>query len=178
MQKKLDGKELSLNKQVCLAFQRYRFYATEADLAAFVDLATEWRRQGRVGSYRTVLEKIANRARKRLRPKKVRENSRKGARKWGEKSHQLGIGVHSDEMRRKNSERCRQTRARQEAEGRSPGAKTFIVTTPDGEEIIVHNLAKFCRENGLNSDYLKKTAYRPDRKTALGGWSARRYTDF
>lgn len=49
--------------------------------------------------------------------------------------------------------------------------KQYIVTTPDGEEIEVFNLHKFCRDNGLNSGkmYLVVTGYRKRHK----GYKAR-----
>ena len=40
-------------------------------------------------------------------------------------------------------------RAKFEKEGRTIAEKTWSVTTPEGEQLVVTNLAKFCRENNL-----------------------------
>lgn len=50
-------------------------------------------------------------------------------------------------------------------------AKQYIITTPDGTEVEVFNLSKFCRDNGLNSGkmYLVVTGYRKQHK----GYKAR-----
>lgn len=36
--------------------------------------------------------------------------------------------------------------------------KDYIATTPDGQEIFVHGLAGFCRDNGLNSHLMSEVA--------------------
>jgi group I intron endonuclease len=51
-------------------------------------------------------------------------------------------------------------------------AKHYIVTKPDGTEIEVHNLTRFCRENGL--EYAQLGQVVRGRQGQHRGWKARR----
>lgn len=39
---------------------------------------------------------------------------------------------------------------------KNPAAKTYLLKTPEGEEIIIKSLKTFCRDNNLNYDYLRR----------------------
>jgi hypothetical protein len=45
-------------------------------------------------------------------------------------------------------------RAKFKREGRTIAEKTWLITTPDGEQFQITNLAKFCKENGLSNCHL------------------------
>lgn len=49
--------------------------------------------------------------------------------------------------------------------------KLFIVTTPNGEEILIKGLAKFCRENGLNRGNMMSVI--SGKRTHNHGWKCR-----
>lgn len=59
---------------------------------------------------------------------------------------------HTDEARVKMSAKSRHTcimTPEQRARAANTRAKEYVVTTPEGDEIRIRNMRKFCRENGL-----------------------------
>lgn len=51
--------------------------------------------------------------------------------------------------------------------------KTYIVTTPDGKEIEVTNLAQFCRKNGLNYQVMNNIANKRGKSREHKGYKVR-----
>lgn len=39
-------------------------------------------------------------------------------------------------------------------------SKTWIVVSPSGEELVVYNIEKFCRDNGLHPSHIKTCGYK------------------
>lgn len=52
--------------------------------------------------------------------------------------------------------------ARLVAQGQA-AAKTYQLTSPLGELVIIHNMSKFCRENGLTKSCMLRVAMGKDR---------------
>lgn len=50
-------------------------------------------------------------------------------------------------------------------------AKTYIVTSPDGDEQTITNLSKFCRENNLSQGHMSAVAL--EKKCSHKGWTCR-----
>lgn len=52
--------------------------------------------------------------------------------------------------------------------------KNFIVTKPNGNEIRVRNLNKFCRDNALNASEMYRVANPEHARLSHKGWTVRR----
>ena len=167
-----DPEQLTLRKQMCLQYFRWGFTGNRDERDKFVELAKRWRKEeARVGLGRTLLEKKAREffqdtsKRKRLAP------SREGAKEWGYKTKEEGIGVHSPEYKAKLREHNIRIRKIQTEKNLEPSSKHWIVYDPDGEVYHIYNLARFCRENGLDENCMLNTNLNPNR-THKGGWRA------
>ncbi len=78
---------------------------------------------------------------------------------------------HSEETKRKMSEN---NPMRGRTGKKSPGAKWFIVTKPDGSQVDVFCLKEFCKKNGLSLNSINATMRRNTTRPFVRGWSARR----
>lgn len=149
---------LSVRKQFCLQFLKWAYTKKAKDKAKVVELAKLWRKEpGRIGNHRTVLEKKARKFFKQDRKLRLMAPQREGARKFALKQGAEGTGKYAltAEQLRENS---RKANAAIAEKGAYPHVSDWLVYPPDGEPFKIHNLRKFCRENGLDQRHLIKTA--------------------
>ena len=59
---------------------------------------------------------------------------------------------------------------------RSHNSLTYLVTTPDGDELLVKGLTQFCRENDLNPTTMVRVSKGKQRQTK-SGWKCERIYD-
>ena len=159
--------ELPLHKQFCFAFIQWGYTAKDEDKVKFVELAKEFRK-GRIGQHRTLLERKARKLYRNVKKHLNREASRQGARRWGYKTLEEGIGVHSPEFRERVKENTKKGRETQAATMGSARAKKWIVYSPDGEIFHIVNLLRFCREHGLTRTAMWSTSKIPGK--TYRGW--------
>jgi hypothetical protein len=171
-----EPSELSLRKQFCLQYLKWGFSTQPEDKEEFVELAKLWRREkGRVGTYRTLLERKARKLFQQVRKHKALAPSREGAREHGLMQKEKGIGIHSPEQREWQRENNRRIKQIQIDKDLNAGTLEYIVHPPVGESFKIRNLSKFCRENGLDYRNMWKTMRVPGSKCK--GWRAERYSD-
>jgi len=164
---------LSLRKQVCLCYVRWMFSPENKEAKeAMIEKVKEWRKKepGRVGGSRSVLEKLCRKFFQEARKGKgetaeVRKARGKSARRQLENK----TGRHTPELAeyRKTSEFGKWFGSH-----RDPNANSlhWYVYPPEGGVLEVFNLKAFCRENGLDTAHLHRTAKYPGLKHK--GWRA------
>lgn len=175
MKKRLGPlRDLSMRKQVCM---QYLFWGTtpgREERDKFVAMIKEWRKLDKnIGKHRTLLERKARKLFQEVRRHNALAPARKALRKWCKDSHKKKIGVHSPENMAGNAERMRQRWKEWHERGFSPLALDWIITTPEGEEILINNLSAFCREHNLGQTRMCQTARKPG--VTHKGWRARKY---
>jgi hypothetical protein len=178
IQKKLKGVDLSLRKQVCLAYLRWGKSREKKDMVVFVELALQWRRETRaVGGNRTLLERRARKLIPELRKIKAKKRASEAVGRTGRKTAEEGRGVHSPEQKAKRLEANREmVRKRMEA-GIQGAAKWWLIYPPGSDEPIkVHNLKAWCRENGFKPSTIRNTQSKPGRMTK-DGWRVERWDE-
>lgn len=145
---------VSINKAVCLAYLRWKLRRFSQDKIDFIELAIEWRKVGnRLGQPRSLLEVLAR-------------YGFKYRRKYlNSKRHRERLKVYFNLEKFLSNEKFKQHRltaedaiALNKDPDRHPRARTWIVTTPEGEEIVVHNLQRWCWERGLRPSHLYECA--------------------
>ena len=163
-----DVSQLSIRKQMCFKYIEWKTRHIEKYKREWVDLTVEFRKiEGRIGSKRTKLEKLARGHFRQRRQLKGNEASREAARAFAQKQYEEGTGIHSPENVALNRERAAANRKKQTAENRSPNTKDWVITCKEGGEYIIRNLRAFCREHDIN--------YRNLHFTAVSNWWAKGY---
>ena len=175
---KLELQEiLSIRKQMCMAYLTWGYTALREEKEKFVELAKEFRiKEMKIGRTRTLLEKKARRLFKKTRKRKNMGRTREAARQWCIESQEKKIGVFSPEYQANLTEHNRRIRKIQTERNKESRSLDWIITTPSQEEILVHSMTKFCRENpqyDLEQSNLCKTAKFPGK--TYKGWKARKY---
>lgn len=174
MSGKLEGRALSLRKQMCMAYVKWKAFLYEEDKLNFVELAKRWRKEeARVGTKRTIVEKRARQHFWKVAKHKKLAPSREGARDYAQKQFEEGVGIHSPENRALNSERGREGRRIQTETLTSPNIKEWVITTPEGVEFRVRGMNRWCEANGVDKRNLHKTALLPNRTAK--GYKLRRF---
>ena len=168
---------MSLRKQFCLQYLKWGVSTRREDKEKFVDLAKLWRKEkGRVGSYRTLLERKARKLFQQVRKHKRLAPSREGAREHGLMQKEQGIGIHDPaliEKRKESSRRALKARFEQNAH---PSMMDWIVhNVATGESFKITNLRKFCRENNLDMRNMWRAVSKPGR--TCKGWRVERYSE-
>jgi hypothetical protein len=158
--------ELSMRKQVCLQYLKWGTAKRRDDRMKFVELAIRWRKEERkVGSmHRTVLEKKARRLIPQFKKDKLSIRRAEDARKLGNKTKELQIGVHSPKQVKSKLKNLKS--------GRGGIPHYWIVYPPNGEPIKIYNLRAFCREHGLRQNHMVATATKPSERKYHQGWRA------
>ena len=166
--------KVAFRKRVCLQYLRWGVTGERDDMDEFIRLIKQWRKEDeKIGSKRTLLERKARKLFQKVRRRNALAPARKALTEWSKESRRKQIGVHSPEYRATISARMKEQRRKELERGFYNKAKHWIVTTPEGEEIEVYDLAAFCREHGLNDSHMCKTAKIPGRTHK--GWRARKY---
>lgn len=172
-----DPSGLSLRKQFCLQFLKWGYTTRKEDKVLFIELAKLWRKEeGRIGSYRTLLERKARKLFPKENKKKKLAPSREGASKHGSMQREEGIGIHSPEMdaqrRLESSRHAYKVRMEKNAH---PNMMEWIVHNREtGETRKIVNLRKFCRDNDLGMRHMWETVKRPG--IYHKNWRAERYS--
>ena len=165
---------LSLRKQFCLQYLKWGFSARAEDKEEFVELAKLWRKEkGRVGTYRTLLERKARKLFQQVRKHKALAPTREGARQHGLMQTEKGIGIHDPawaDKRRESS--LNAVKIRQEKNAHSNMMDWIVHYVPTGESFKITNLRKFCRDNELDMRNMWMTVRTPGR--TCKGWRAER----
>jgi len=170
--RRFEGKELSLRKQLCLAYLRWLETEKPQDRDDFVELAKKFRK-GRAGGHRTILERKARENFKKARIRKNTEASREGARAFNEKLQETGRGIFTEEQLSNRSQMWKEIVAKQLANNDHPQARTFVVTKPDGTQLAVHNMCGYSRTQGLDGSVLQRIARTPWKLRSSKGYTAR-----
>jgi hypothetical protein len=161
-----DVSELSIRKQMCFKYIEWKARGLEKYKREWIDLTVEFRKiEGRIGSKRTKLEKLARGHFRQRRQLKGNEASREGARAFAQRQYEEGIGIHSPEMKARRSETAKENMRRQTAENRNSNTKDWVITCKEGGEYVIRNLRAFCREHDIN--------YRNLHFTAVSNWWAK-----
>jgi hypothetical protein len=154
-----DRSVLSIRKQFCLAYLEWKTRCHKHLKQPWVDLAVELRKgENKIGGKRTKLERLARRHFQERRKHIGCTPSREAAREFALKQVKEKTGIHSPEARAKQREIARASRARQEAENRSPSSAEWVITCREGGEFRIRNLTAFCREHNINYRNLHFTA--------------------
>ena len=175
---RLEGKDVSIRKQMCLAYLRWRYTSKFADKEKMVELAKKFRKEeGRVGRiHRTVIEK---RIRKYFREVKKHQGlaaSREAAREYAKGQRDRGEGIHTPEELELKKQRWKEVRRKQTATNNEPRAKVWVVTDPEGNEFRVKGLRRWQKDNGFGeTGDLVATATRPWYKPTVKGYKVRHY---
>jgi hypothetical protein len=163
-----DVSKLSIRKQMCFKYIEWKARGLDKYKREWVDLTVEFRKiEGRIGSKRTKLEKLARGHFRQRRQLKGNEASREGARAFALKQLAEGTGIHSPEMKARRSETAKENMRRQTAENRNSNTKEWVITCKEGGEFRIRNLTAFCREHNIN--------YRNLHFTAVSNWWAKGY---
>jgi hypothetical protein len=163
-----DVSQLSIRKQMCFKYIEWKARGLDKYKREWVDLTVEFRKvEGRIGSKRTKLEKLARGHFRQRRQLKGNEASREGARAFALKQLAEGTGIHSPEMKARRSETAKENIKRQTAENRNSNTKDWVITCKEGGEFRIRNLTAFCREHNIN--------YRNLHFTAVSNWWAKGY---
>jgi hypothetical protein len=163
-----DVSQLSIRKQMCFKYIEWKARGLDKYKREWVDLTVEFRKvEGRIGSKRTKLEKLARGHFRQRRQLKGNEASREGARAFALKQLAEGTGIHSPEMKARRSETAKENMKRQTAENRNSNTKEWVITCKEGGEFRIRNLTAFCREHNIN--------YRNLHFTAVSNWWAKGY---
>ncbi len=161
--RKLSKREnLSVRKQMCLAFLHWGTTQRKPELLKFVELAKLWRKtECRIGQPRTIIEVRARKLFLVAKKEKLRQFKSKLGKRIGEKLKRENKGVCSEEHRYKGhfspSERI---------------AHYWMLYPPEGEPFVVYNLRAFCREHGLRQNHMVATAVNPIHRKYHKGWRA------
>ena len=157
-----DWTQVSFRKRMCLAYLEWKTRRYESYMWEWVELTVQFRKvECRHGMHRTKLEKLARKNFKARRQRVGNEASKIGARAFALKQMEEKTGIHDPERAKLRSEIAREARAKQEAEGRSPRALDWVITTKDGREFRVTNLRGWCREKGIIHRNVHVTAVKP-----------------
>lgn len=161
-----DRSVLSIRKQACMAYLEWKTRHIDKYKREWVDLTVQFRKvEGRIGSKRTKLEKLARGHFRQRRQLKGNEASREGARAFALKQLAEGTGIHSPEMKARRSQTAKENVRRQTEENRNSNTKDWVITCKEGGEYIIRNLRAFCREHDIN--------YRNLHFTAVSNWWAK-----
>lgn len=153
-----------------MAYLKWKWTKKKEDKIAFVELAKLFRK-GRAGGSRTLLERRARAHFKEVKKHKNAENSAEGARKFNESLREEKRGVFSEESLSTRSELMRRTRAKQAAENDHPATKTYVVTTPEGEQLGVHGLIRYAKQVGIGHSEMHIAAKEPWRRKGSKGYT-------
>ena len=172
-----EPSELSLRKQFCLQYLKWGFSTRSEDKETFVELAKLWRNEkGRVGSYRTLLERRARKLFQQIRKHKRLAPSREGARQHGLMQKEQGIGIHDPAMIERRKEISRMAvNARIEQNAQASIMDWIVYHVPTGRSFKITGLRGFCQENNLDMRNMWRTVREPGR--TCKGWRAERYSD-
>jgi len=152
---------LSIRKQICLWYISWMVNPDKETLSILIKKVKAWRKiDGRIGGSRSVLEKLVRRFFAKDR-KKRSEAQKKSSKNTGEQALKNKTGIHAPGMK----ERLQDPEIVRKSIERMTLAKAqhWWVYTPDGEILEIHNLSRFCRENGLDCSHLCRTAKYPGR---------------
>ena len=172
-----EPSELSLRKQFCLQYLKWGVSTRREDKEKFVELAKLWRKEkGRVGSYRTLLERKARKLFQQVRKHKRLAPSREGAREHGLMQKEQGIGIHDPARAEKRKESSRIALKARFEQNAHPCMMDWIVhNVATGESFKITNLRKFCRENNLDMRNMWRAVSKPGR--TCKGWRVERYSE-
>jgi hypothetical protein len=165
--------EISMRKQVCLAYLDWGVRKDKKSLRQFVEIAVEWRKkEDKIGYHRTKLERMARRLFSEVKTIKRSERFTENSKQIGKRNAELGRGWLSPEKQKDGAEKVARARKIGDANGtRTPG-RWWIVYPPDGEPFKVRGLNKLCEEHGLSATELSKTAVNPAKGRHHKGWRA------
>jgi hypothetical protein len=151
---------LSYRKQVCLQFLKWGVYAEDEDRDKFIEMALAWRKiENRRGGKRTIVEKRMRKLLRKWRMRKAMAPAWKAVSNHFQRLRREKRGVFDPEYKKtREREVNRANILRQIERGRHPSAKQWVVTEPDGTEVIIWNLQKYATEHGLCRANLSKTA--------------------
>jgi hypothetical protein len=153
---------------MCFKYIEWKARGLDKYKREWVDLTVEFRKiEGRIGSKRTKLEKLARGHFRQRRQLKGNEASREGARAFALKQLAEGTGIHSPERKALRSQTAKENMKRQTAENRNSNTKEWVITCKEGGEFRIRNLTAFCREHNIN--------YRNLHFTAVSNWWAKGY---
>ena len=165
--------EVSLRKQVCLAYLDWGVRKDKKSLRRFVEIAVEWRKkEGRIGCHRTRLERIARRLIPEVRKIKTSERFSENSKQIGKRNAELGRGWLSPEKQKDGAEKVARARRIGDANGTRTNGRWWVVYPPNGEPFKVRGLRKLCEEYGLSATDLKNTAINPAKGRHHKGWRA------
>ena len=168
--------ELSVRKQVCLLYIRFRYNATDEDRDAFVAAIKDWRkRDKRIGRHRTLLERLARKLYKQFNKIQAMAPSRAAAAEWGKWSAENQVGVHDPAKKEEISRKKSEAQRANSAEDNNNSTRDWVVITPEGRRIRIRNLTKFCKDNGLNVWRMSVSAKYPEQRHHSKGWRAERW---
>jgi hypothetical protein len=141
---------VNINKAVCLAYLKWKLQRKRDDRTEFTSLAIEWRNvANRLAQPRSLLEKVARKNFKE-RKKHLSEHKKHDLNvAIGLRERDLRKGIHAEDKETRAARARAHNIARNTDPDRHPRARTWIVTTPEGEEIVVHNLQRWCHERGM-----------------------------
>jgi hypothetical protein len=168
--------EISMRKQVCLAYLKWGKSKVDSDLRKFVEMAVDWRKkEGKVGYHRTKLERISRKLFPEIKKQKFKEKCVENSKKIGQKNLELGRGWCDPKKLEGGAERMARARRIAMENGTFVKAKTWIIYPPDGEPFKIWNLTAFCRENGLSRREMGNTANNPGKGRHHRGWRAEKW---
>ena len=144
---------------VCLQYLKWGVYAEKEDKDKFIEMALEWRKiEKRRGGVRSLIERRMRKLLRKWRKKKALAPTRAALSEFSKKTMEEGTGVWSEEYKKRHSEVAREIMRKRLAAGRSPSAKEWIVTEPDGTEVRIWNLHQYALSKGLDRGNLSQTA--------------------
>lgn len=126
------------------------------DRDEFVDLVKLWRKDGRAGLNRTLLEKKARKFFKRIRKHKNLGASRKAAKEHGEMQKENKIGFHSDEWKERHREIAKMGAEAMKKKGRKPTRYYIVENTKTGEKFRIDKFMQFCEDYNLDPRNLNR----------------------
>jgi len=165
--------EISMRKQVCVAYLLWSVRKRKEDLRKFVEITVNWRKtEGKVGYCRTKLEKIARRLFPEIKKQKRSARFTENSKEIGERNLKQGRGWCAPEKLKGGRERMLRARAMGDKNGTRTTGAWWIIFPPEGEPFKIRNLTAFCRENGLSPHDMKNTANNPAKGRHHKGWRA------
>jgi hypothetical protein len=172
LHRKLRKKQpLSLRKQMCVQYLKWRLRKEDKDAVKFARLAIQWRKEEReIGGARTLLEKRARKLISKVRADNLKQHNIEKGKKIGARLREEGRGVCDPAWLENRREAMKHIQP-----ATPPHVKDWIIYPPDSEPFVIHNLVKFCRENGLCRKAMGHTANTPHYKKTHKGWRAAKY---
>jgi hypothetical protein len=164
---------LSLRKQMCIAYLKWASRKQKKFGYEFYDLAQRFRKEeNRIGGKRTKIEKIGRKFLSVKRKDKFKETRKPGGRVQGKNLVRQRKGFLAPD---KYEEHLRNLKAAAYHKFRGSTLQTWVVYPPEGDPILVKNIALFCEENNLQRNLMIATATRPWQRRHHKGWRAEKY---